>query len=59
MLGIHCDTGPGHMCTDQLQQMKVKWNEMKSTENSRVPSSLLTFIGKKVTIKNTSSPNNI
>lgn len=48
MLGIQCDTGLGH--TEKLQQMTVKWNEMKSGDNSRVTVSLLTFIGKQVTI---------
>lgn len=48
MLGIQCDTGSGH--TEKLQQMTVKWNEMKSSDISGVTASLLKFIGKQVTI---------
>jgi hypothetical protein len=44
MLGIQCDTGPGH--TEKLQQMTAKWNEMKSSKNRGITVSLLTFIGK-------------
>jgi hypothetical protein len=48
MLGILCDTGSGH--TEKLQQMIVKWNKIKSSDYSGVTVSLLTFIGKQVTI---------